>query len=223
MAFIEKEVDDFQDAVEAGREFVSGGDFERDALVADALAGADEAFGNGGFGDEEGVRDLGGAESAEGFQGEGGLRLGGQAGVAADEHEAELVVGDFPVISIGIFRAGDLDLGDDGGFLFEEIPFAAEMVDGEVFRGAQEPCAGIFRDAERPGFHGSDHRLLDDVLGELEVPRAVDAGEDRHHFRRLVAEEMVGEPVGGIFGGGAHAGRVAFMTNAGRVQGHRGV
>lgn len=51
--------------------------------------------------------------------------------------------------------------------------------------------------------------FLHHVLGELEVPRAVDAGEDRHHFRRLVAEEVVGELVCGgwpIFGGGFHAG-----------------
>src|SRR6202041_2794421 len=97
VAFVEDEVDDFEDGGEAGGEFVPAGDLEGDAGFSEGAFGADDALGDGGFGNEEGAGDFVGGEAAEHAEGEGQLGFGGEDGVAGDEDEAEEVVADVVV------------------------------------------------------------------------------------------------------------------------------
>ena len=94
VAFVEDEVDDFEDGGEAGVEFVPAGDLEGDAGFGEGAFGADDALGDGGFGNEEGAGDLVGGEASEEAEGEGDAGFGGEDGVAGDEDETEEVVGD---------------------------------------------------------------------------------------------------------------------------------
>ena len=99
VAFVEDEVDDFEDRGEAGGELGAAGDLKGDALVGESTFGADDALGDGGFGGEEGAGDLVGGETAEETEGEGCAGLGGEDGMAGDEDEAEKVVVDGVVLS----------------------------------------------------------------------------------------------------------------------------
>ena len=82
VAFVEDEVDDFEDGGEAGGELGAARDFEGDVCFGEGAFGADDALGDGGFGEEEGAGDLVGGEAAEEAEGEGerGLRWRGWGG-----------------------------------------------------------------------------------------------------------------------------------------------
>ena len=94
VAFVEDQVDDFEDGGEAGGELGAAGNFEGDVGFGEGAFGADDALGDGGLGDEEGAGDLVGGEAAEQAEGEGDAGFGGEDGVAGDEDEAEEVVAD---------------------------------------------------------------------------------------------------------------------------------
>ena len=54
---------------------------------------------------------------------------------------------------------------------------AAEEIDGAVFGGGGEPCAGVFGDSgSRPLFQGGEEGFLREVFGEADV--AGEAGDD---------------------------------------------
>ena len=69
--------------------------------------GPDDPLGQRRLRDQERPGDLGGVEAAEEPQGEGDLGVGGQGGVAAQEHEPQLVVRDdideaVEVVEVGV-------------------------------------------------------------------------------------------------------------------------
>ena len=63
-------------------------------VVAQLALGPHDPLGERRLGDEEGAGDLGGVEPAEQPQRERDLGVGGERGMAAQEHQPELVVGD---------------------------------------------------------------------------------------------------------------------------------
>ena len=67
---------------------------------------------------------------------------------------------------------------------------AAHVVDQAATRGALQPPARVRRDAlARPVIGGGDERLLDGVLGRVEIARAV--GERAEDLRREGAEQVL--------------------------------
>lgn len=68
VAFIEDQVDDFEDRVEAAFEVGFRGHFEGQAAIADLALGADETLCDGFVLGEEGARDFANAEAADGFE-----------------------------------------------------------------------------------------------------------------------------------------------------------
>jgi hypothetical protein len=71
---------------------------------------------------------------------------------------------------------------------------AAAVIDEAAFGGANEPPARIRRHAvSRPVVSGGDQRLLDGILGRIEVARA--PGQDGEDLRRQVAQQVLGQVV----------------------------
>jgi hypothetical protein len=187
VAFVEDEVDDFEDRGEAGGEPGAARHFEGDVFFGEGAFGADDALSYGGFGGEEGAGDLSGGEAAEETEGEGGAGLGGEDGVTGDEDEAEEVVSDGIVeggveVRHGLFACGQVTcqvacqvcvftLGDG---------VAAEEIDGAAFGGCCEPCCGIIGNARlRPLFECGEECFLREVFGEADIAgEAGEAGDD---------------------------------------------
>ena len=89
----EDEVDRGEHGTEPVRQFGRPGNAVRGVVVAELALGPDDPLRHRGLGDDERARDLGGVEPAEQTQREGDLRVRMQRRVAAQEHQAELVVG----------------------------------------------------------------------------------------------------------------------------------
>lgn len=67
------------------------------------------------------------------------------------------------------------------------------LVDQAETRGPEQPAACIWRDpVARPMFRGGEQRLLDGVLGRVEV--AGSAGERAEDLRRKLAQQALNAP-----------------------------
>ena len=134
-------------------------------------------------GNEEGACDLLGGQTSEQAQRERDACIGREDRVARREDEAEEVVADVVVDCGDVVGHGLLLFCDLGGEFCEfgfEAGVAAEVVDGSVFRGGHEPCAGVVGDAGGgPLFEGGDERVLGEVFGAGDVAgEAGEAGDD---------------------------------------------
>ena len=88
------EVDRGQHGVEPVGQLGGGRDAVGGVVVAQLAFGAHDPLGERGLGDEKGAGDLGGVEPAEEAQRERDLGVGGERGMAAQEHQPQLVVRD---------------------------------------------------------------------------------------------------------------------------------
>lgn len=171
----EEEMDGGEDGVEAVGELGGGGHPEGDAGGDELLLGAGDAGRHGGLGDEERPCDVGGRDAADEAQGEGDLGGGGEGGVAAEEDEPEAVVGSRCGLACGFgfgsavrprFRL------DQQVQLRPEGLGAAQRVEGVVPGGGRQPGTGPVRyPAARPVDEGGGIRVLDALLGQVEVAR----------------------------------------------------
>ena len=93
VALVEHEVDRGEHGRQAVGQLVRCGDAVGDVVVADLALGAHQPLRHRGLGHEEGPGDLVRLETAEQAQGERHLSVGRQRGVAAQEHQPQLVVG----------------------------------------------------------------------------------------------------------------------------------
>ena len=92
VAFVEKQVERVQHAIEPGRKLGGIRHGKRQREFADALPGAHQALGDRCFAGEKGGGDFRGAEPAQRAQRERDLRFGGEFGMKADEHHPQRVV-----------------------------------------------------------------------------------------------------------------------------------
>ena len=199
VALVEHEVEDAEDRVEPLGQEVVGRDAVGDRRVADLPLRPHEPLGERDFGDEEGPGDLGGGEPAERPQGEGDLGLHRESRMAAGEDEAESVVDDrthlvrpsFPRHDVGL----DGRLAGEQGPLLLEAARPSEPIDRPVASSGRDPGARVVgHTMTRPALEGDDERLLDRLLGEVEV--AEDADERRDRPARFLAEQAVDDSVG---------------------------
>jgi hypothetical protein len=104
-----------------------------------------------------------------------------QRGVAAREHQPELVIAQRPSLHLRILLAGtSCHLGEHLGVNGERA-VTAQLVDGLAPRGHGQPAAGIGRDAiKRPGPRSRRERLGGGVLGYLQVTQP--PGQGRPFF-----------------------------------------
>src|SRR6516164_6376637 len=69
--------------------------------------------------------------------------------------------------------------------------FPADDVDRPVAGGPDDPRLRVLRQPEAPGVHGTDQRVVDDVLGERDVGRAQDPGQRADQVRVLLPEQVL--------------------------------
>ena len=78
------------------------------------------------------------------------------------------------------FFGGERRQARELGVLVGQAAFAADPVDRPVAGGRDDPGAGVRRDAVAgPALRGDRERLLDGVLGEVEVAERADQDRDR--------------------------------------------
>ena len=179
VAGVEDQVDRRQHGVEPGGQRVVGRDPEGDSRRADLVLRPDQPLGHRRVARQKGAGDLRRGQSAEQAQGERDLCVGRERGVAAREDQRQPLVGDrgHVVVLVVVGR----ERGEPGELLLLglEGPPAAEPVDRAVPRGRDDPGAGVRRDAVAGPALGRDReRLLDGVLGEVEVAERADQDRD---------------------------------------------
>src|SRR5205807_9201149 len=120
-------------------------------------------------------------EAADEAERQRGLGLCGARRVAAGEDQLQSLVRDRGLLVVRELRGA----GEQLRFA-RECLLAADPVDRAVSRSGDDPGPGARRRAlARPAFGRLDERVLNRVLGEVEV--AEDAAEDRDAARTLVA------------------------------------
>ena len=112
--------------------------------------------------------------------------------MAAREHQAEPLVRDRGV-ALGLDRAPQR-LGLNGlPLALRRHPPAAQAVDRPVARRTDDPGARVVREAvPRPALHRRGERVLDDLLGEIEIADAAREDTDGP------AEPLPVEPADGL-------------------------
>ena len=195
VALVEDEVDDLQHRREALGQQVIRGHAVGDVGVADLALRPHEPLRHRRLRDEEGAGDLGRLEAGDGAQRERDLSLRRERRVAAGEDQPQPVVLQGALRSLSPVRGRLLrrllDLEEALQQLALAAPrlIAAEAVDRLAPSGRDQPGGGAARDAvPGPALEGDGQRLLERILGELEVAAAGpdQRGEDA---RRVVAED----------------------------------
>ena len=213
VALVEDEVQDPQDPVEPLGQELGRRDAIGDPGIADLALGPNEPLREGRLRDEEGARDLGRRQPAQRAQRQGDPGVHRERRVAAREDESQSVIHD----GHGVLRRPGIDGAQvrfEGrlarerlGLLGQPLP-PAKPVDGAVAGRGGDPRSRVVRHAAlRPRLERTDERVLDGLLGQIEVARHPDEGRDRPSL--LLAEEAVDGIAGGVRLGQGRPGRFA--------------
>lgn len=152
---------------------------ERGAGLADPGLGAADPLRDGRLRGQQRPGDLGGAETADGAQGEGELRGRGQRRVAAQEQQGQRVV----------LVGGRGHRRPPGGLAAGPGLFAAQQVDEAAGRDPDQPGARLLRHpVRRPLGRRGEQCLLHRVLAGVEVPVA--AHQRAEHLRDEVPQVL---------------------------------
>ena len=185
VALVEDQVDDGEHRGEAIGQQMVGRHPERDPGRLDLALRAHEPLRHRRLRHEERARDLAGGQAAERPQRQRDLRVGGQRGMAAREHELEPLVRECRRVHRVLHRLGHLEQAGLRG----QRAIAADAVDRAVARGRHQPGAGVGGDAvARPALRGDREGLLRGFLGEVEV--AEEADQRSEDTAPLVAEGL---------------------------------
>ena len=156
------------------------GDAVRDSGRLDLALGTHDTLRHCRFGYQEGSSDLFGRQATEQSEGQRHLRFRGECRVAARKHQPK------PVVLHGFHlpgRIGIVFLRHEHRDLAEELTstrLAALTIDGQVSGGRRDPAARVRRYAvARPLAQGDRERLLDCILGGIDVTEGSDEGRDR--------------------------------------------
>ena len=191
-ALVEDQVDHGEDGRQPVGQLVIGRHGERDARVADLVLGPGQPLAHGLRRDEEGQRDLVGGQAAQGAQGKRHLRLEGEGRMTAGEDQLQPFVRD----GGGVVHEGlrwlwpGLEVAGQQRRLARQDLLAAQLVDGAVARGRDQPADGVGRlPVAWPPFGGDGERVGGRVFGEVDV--AEDPDQSGQHAAPLVAEDSV--------------------------------
>ncbi len=229
VALVEDQVDDGEHGGEPIRQHLGRRHLVRDAGVADLPLGAHESLRHRRLLDKERPRDLAGLEAGDRAQGERDLRVRGECRVAAGEDQPQPVVRERAVRGF----AARVILGElvfQGGHPLERVALAlqglltAQPVDRFAAAGGQDPRSRRPGDAfARPVFERGRKRVLERVLGELEVA-AAGADQRRGQPAGVVAVDRLDSRLGGgiyrspsHLRGGIHRSASRFSGGPGTV------
>ena len=140
---------------------------------------------------QERLADLLGRQTAQPPQDQCHVRLAVQAGVANREHHRQLADALGGRGQCRLDRAGQRRRRRQLGQERAAAPFPADDVDRPVVGGPDDPRLRVLRQPEAPGVHGTDQRVVDDVLGERDVGRAQDPGQRADQVRVLLPEQVL--------------------------------
>ncbi len=184
---VEDQVEDLQHGVEPLAPGVTGRRLEAPARLLDGALGAADPLRHRRLGHEEGRSDLARREPADGAQGERDRRGIAERGMAAEEEEQQRVVGAGRLRPVRLEQLGVL-------LATPARTFAADGVDHAARGDLNQPVARAVRQPRLgPLAGGRDERLLDGVLGGVEV--VVAPHEDAEDLRRELAQQALGGPV----------------------------
>jgi hypothetical protein len=186
VALVEDQIDDRQHGRQPVRQPVVGRNAEANARIPDLALRPRKTPLHRFLGNEEGARDLLGAQTAERAQGQRDLRLGPERGMTAGEDQLQPLVGKRPLLHLVLRGLGHVEQARLRG----ERAVATQAVDRAVAGGDREPGARIGRRAiARPALRGDCERLLNGLLGTVEIAEETDqAGEDA---APLVAKDLL--------------------------------
>ena len=191
-ALVEDQVDHSEDGRGPFGQLVTGRHGERDARIPDFVLGPGQPLAHGLERDEERQRDLLGRQAAEGAQGQCYLRLGGERGVTAGEDQLQPLVRDGGGVVHGGLRwlwPGFEVAGEQRRLRGQDLS-AAQLVDGAVAGGGDQPAGGVGGfPVPGPAFGGGGECLGGRFFGQFDV--AEDAGQSGQHAAPLVAEDGV--------------------------------
>ena len=139
---------------------------------------------------QERAGDLGRGQAADRAQGQCDLRGGRQCGVAAQEQQDQCVVGVGRRVGPGGQAVAGRDLPGSG--LLPALPglLRAQEVGQPTGGDGDQPAAWTGGDSVgRPLARGGEQRLLDGVLGEVEMP--VSSCQRAEDLRREVAQQVL--------------------------------
>ena len=174
VAFVENQVDDFEDRKETRGEVGAAGNLEGNAGFAEGALGTDDALGDGRLWNEKGAGDFVCSEAAEKAESERDARFRRKNRVTGDEDEAKEIVANVVVESgFDLHRGGlllDFEFAAELFVLaFEEL-VAAKMIDGAIFGSGHEPSAGIIGNARfGPLFQRGNEGVLREFFGSADV------------------------------------------------------
>ena len=204
IAFVEDEIDDAQDAVEALRQFLRRRHFVGNARVANLCLGAHDTLRERRRTAQERLRDLFRRESTDLPKRQRDLRIGRERRMAAREDETQPIVFDAFIVR----RSGFVDdVLDMLRVVLDRIEAraAADGVDGLEAARRDEPRAWIVRDpVARPLLERGAKCVVQRLLGDVEIAEqtdqrcedaarfgAIDGLRDRAHaFSRIVVHRL---------------------------------
>src|SRR5258708_33433536 len=143
-----------------------------------------DALGRRCVGDQEGVRDFGGGETADRSQSQRYLRRAGERGMTTGKHQPH------PIIRLLKDRLLKLRQ------LFTVARIAAQLVEGATPGDSQQPGTGPLGDSiDRPALQRYEQGILDDFLRHSEV--AQDAHQGGGERPCLLSEDSSEGSIGG--------------------------
>src|SRR5207253_6743254 len=106
VAFVEDEIKDGEERLEARRQLIARRQLERELLLADRALGAHEPLRDGVALRQQRAGDLVDAEAARGFERQGDTALRRNGGMTAEQHQAERGVAELvrEAPSVGVLR-----------------------------------------------------------------------------------------------------------------------
>ena len=141
VAFVEDQVDNFQNRLEAGGELIAGRHFERHLSPGDRLLRPYDALRNSRLRDQVRPADLCGGQAPKKTQGQRRPGLHGKQRMARHEDQTKPVIRD--LIAGGVAEVGSVGSQQELRVLARQDVVPAEQVDGLSLADGHEPGAGI--------------------------------------------------------------------------------
>ena len=190
--FVEHEIEDLKDRVEPVRQFGPRGHLIRNPRVADLRLRTDDPLGDGRRAGQECVRDFLGRQAADLTQRQRHLGIGRQCRMAAREDQPQPVVIN-ALFGYGRLAGHRLDLIGQACERRVEPRPAPDGVDCLESTCRDEPRPWIVGHAiARPLLHGGDERVVQRLLGEIEIAKKTDeGGKDATRFTAVSGVDRV--------------------------------
>ena len=193
VSLVEDQVEHGEHRVEAVGQFVCVRRADGNARVAHLALGPHQPLRHRGLGDDERAGDLGRLEPADQTQRQGNLRVQRQGRVATREDQRQALVRDHHLVNLVVVGHN----GVESRTLLQHAGLharAAQQVQGAVAGDRDDPAGGVlWGPIAGPACEGGRERVLNRVLGEVQVPGC--PGDDRNRPGPFLTEDLV-EPSG---------------------------